>query len=474
MEQSWSVMTDRHQFAIRWVFAGLALWGDLATLVAAEPETSHRDTGYRGVWYSNQSSGDEYRYKYSGGFATYPHQSVPCAIHAAQVGKTFFCYSGWNETESSLLHLIGEFDHATGRVSRPTIVLDKQTTDAHDNPTLMLDEAGHVWIFSASHGTGRPSWIHRSRQPWSIAGFERILETNFSYPHPWWLPGRGFLFLQTRYGKGRGLFQQTSRDGRTWSPRQPLAHIEQGDYQITWRHGDRLGTIFDQHPAPVGLNARANIYYAETRDGGANWQTVTGDRLQLPLTAIDNPARVYDSQSDGLLVYLKDLNYDRRGHPVVLYLAAQGYESGPRNGARRWFTLHWTGENWRRREVTTSDHNYDHGFLAIDSDGNWQVLAPTDPGPQPWTTGGEMVLWTSESEGETWRRERTVTAGSRFNHTYARRPLNAHPGFWGIWADGNPLEPSESCIYFTNQRGDEVWRLPRMMIADWMTPERVE
>ena len=85
-----------------------------------------------------------------------------------------------------------------------------------------------------------------------------------------------------------------------------------------------------------------------------------------------------------------------------------------------------------------------------------------------------MVLWTSESEGETWRRERTVTAGSRFNHTYARRPLNAHPGFWGIWADGNPLEPSESCIYFTNQRGDEVWRLPRMMIADWMTPERVE
>ncbi len=26
-----------------------------------------RDTGYRGIWYMNQPSGDEYVYKYSGG-----------------------------------------------------------------------------------------------------------------------------------------------------------------------------------------------------------------------------------------------------------------------------------------------------------------------------------------------------------------------------------------------------------------------
>ena len=43
---------------------------------AGEPD-SPRDTGYRGVWYANQPSGDEYRYKYSGGFATYPHQTLP-------------------------------------------------------------------------------------------------------------------------------------------------------------------------------------------------------------------------------------------------------------------------------------------------------------------------------------------------------------------------------------------------------------
>ena len=50
--------------------------------------------GYRGIWYSNQPTGDEYVYKYSGGFATYPQQHAPIAIYSARAGKTFFCYGG--------------------------------------------------------------------------------------------------------------------------------------------------------------------------------------------------------------------------------------------------------------------------------------------------------------------------------------------------------------------------------------------
>ena len=64
----------------------------IATLVAASrPSRTGRTTdGYRGIWYSNQSTGDEYRYKYSGGFATYPQQHVPIAIYSAAANKTFF------------------------------------------------------------------------------------------------------------------------------------------------------------------------------------------------------------------------------------------------------------------------------------------------------------------------------------------------------------------------------------------------
>jgi len=447
----------------------ILLAGAAASVATAQP----KDDGYRGIWYSNQPSKDEYGYKYSGGFATYPQQQLPCAIYAREVNKTFFCYGGRSREKNELLHMVGFFDHSTGRVPRPTILLNKKTDDAHDNPTIMLDDAGHVWIFSAAHGTARPSWIHRSTKPWSVDEFEQVLETNFSYTHPWWMPGKGFLFLHTRYKAGRGLFWMTSADGRGWNEPQSLAHIEMGDYQVTWRYGDRLASVFDFHPKPVGLNERSNIYYVETRDFGRTWTTAAGAPVTTPLLNAKNPALVHDSQAEKKLVYLKDLNFDAAGHPVILYLTATGYESGPKHGPRPWFTLRWTGSQWERRAFTTSDHNYDHGSLFIEPDGSWKIIAPTDPGPRPWTAGGEMVMWQSTDKGTTWSRVKQLTRDSRLNHTYARRPVDAHPGFYAFWADGDTHGQSESHLYFTDREGSQVWRLPEKMKADLTAPEVV-
>jgi hypothetical protein len=451
----------------RFSVALIVLASALPCLAGPQP----KDDGYRGIWYYNQPSKDEYRYKYSGGFATYPQQMLPYACYSKEANKTFFCYGGRLKEKNELLHMVSYYDHATGQVPRPTILLNKKTDDAHDNPTIMLDDAGYVWIFSAAHGTSRPSWIHRSRKPYSVDEFEETLKTNFSYPHPWWMPGKGFLFLHTRYKLGRGLFWMASPDGRTWGEPQSLAHIEKGDYQVTWRCGNCLASVFDHHPNPVGLNERSNIYYVETRDHGKTWRTVAGEPLALPLTEAKNPALVYDSRAEKKLVYMKDLNFDADGRPVILYLTTTGYESGPKHGQRPWFTLRWTGKDWLRRPFTNSDHNYDHGSLYIEEDGTWRIIAPTEPGPQPWTTGGEMALWTSRDRGATWTKAKQLTRNSKVNHTYARRPVNAHPDFYAFWADGNPLEQSESRIYFTNKTGDHVWRLPTTMSGDFAKPE---
>ncbi|BBO36160.1 BNR-4 repeat-containing protein [Lacipirellula parvula] len=209
------------------------------------------------------------------------------------------------------------------------------------------------------------------------------------------------------------------------------------------------------HPNKGGLNARTNLYYLATEDMGATWRTAAGHEVELPITSIDNDALIYDYQAEGKLVYLKDLNFDAAGRPVIVYLTTDGYAPGPANGERQWWTAHWTGEEWRRRPITVSDHNYDFGSLYVEGD-EWRLLAPTDPGPQPFNTGGEMVLWTSRDEGATWQRTRQVTQGSQVNQTYARRPVNAHPDFYAIWADGNPLERSTSALYYTNRAGDVV------------------
>jgi hypothetical protein len=449
--------------------AGLAI-----RICAGAPQP--KDDGYRGIWYYNQATKDEYKYKYSGGMATYPQQHVPIAIYSPQANKTFFCYGGTTAREGKgkqeLLHMVSYFDHATGKVPRPTILLNKHTTDAHDNPTIAIDDAGYIWIFSSSHGTSRPSYIHRSKQPYSVEEFEQVRQTNFSYTEPWFVPGRGFLFLHTRYTNGRNLYWMTSPDGRDWSEPHKLARIDMGDYQISWREGARVATAFDYHPKPLGLNGRANLYYLETSDFGRTWRNGEGKSVATPITNIPNAALVYDSRKDGLLVYLKDLNFDAQGHPVILFLTSKGFEPGPANGPREWKTVRSTGKEWVIRPFTTSGNNYDHGSLYIEPDGTWRVIAPTDLGPQPYNHGGEMVMWTSLDQGATWKRVKQLTHDSPRNHTYARRPLNAHPDFYALWADGNARQPSESYLYFTNLRGDHVWRLPPSMAADSAAPEQ--
>ncbi|HAA77969.1 TPA: hypothetical protein DCE37_22955 [Candidatus Latescibacteria bacterium] len=130
------------------------------------------------------------------------------------------------------------------------------------------------------------------------------------------------------------------------------------------------------------------------------------------------------------------------------------------------------GSEWVFHEVTRSTHNYDMGSLYIEED-QWRIVAPTEPGPQFHGTGGEMALWLSADEGQNWTKDRDITRNSPLNHTYARRPVNAHPDFWALWSDGNPDEMSPAHLYFTNRGGDHVWRLPYDMKMDFCEPKLV-
>jgi hypothetical protein len=432
-----------------------------------------KDDGYRGIWYFNQPQKDEYVYKYSGGLGTYCSSHHPFAVYAPEVRKTFFCYGGTTNDRKTLLHMVSYYDHATGLVPRPTILLDKHTTDAHDNPVLSLDDKGYVWIFSSAHGTARPAYISVSTKPYTIDSFQRVLKTNYSYPQIHYLPGRGFLFLHTRYTKGRRLYQMTSPDGRIWSEPRLYAGIEQGHYQVSGQRGATVGTTFNFHPDPQGLNWRTNLYYIQTDDFGKSWRNAQGQAVELPLTTVANDALVHDYRTENLKVYVQDLAFDADGRPVILYLTSRGYESGPKNGPRRWWTAHWTGKQWQIRGSIASDNNYDMGSLYIEDNGLWRIIGPTEPGPQPYNTGGEVALWTSADQGGSWKKVRQLTPGSQYNHGYCRKPVNAHPEFYAFWADGHARRPSDSRLYFCNQQGD-VRMLPERMTQDFAKPEEVK
>ncbi len=435
---------------------------------------SEKSDGYRGIWFTlGQFS--EYGDKYSGGLGTYTANHNPLAIYAPEVNKTFFVYGGTKPGQRHLLLMASYYDHAQHRVPRPTIVYDKQgVDDPHDNPAISIDAAGYIWVFVAGRNTTRDGVLLKSVEPYSVDAFQEIqVMPDMTYPQPWYDQARGgFILMFTKYTAGRELYVSTSADGLTWSAHKKIAGFG-GHYQVSAYHRDsgKIGTFFNYHPGG-DVNKRTNLYYAESRDFGQAWTTVAGQPLNLPLNAVQNPALVIDYQSQGILQYTCDLNWDKNGNPLILYLAPRHYAPGPDGDPREWRLTRWTGSEWVTRVICTSTHAYDMGSLYVDGD-RWTVIGPTGTGPQQWGSGGEMETWTSDDQGETWKKQRAVTHNSVFNHSYARRPLAARNPFFAFWADGNPDTFSESRIYFCNSDGTRVWRLPYSMLSDWATPEEV-
>ena len=112
------------------------------------------------------------------------------------------------------------------------------------------------------------------------------------------------------------------------------------------------------------------------------------------------------------------------------------------------------------------------GSLYIEGQGKLRIIAPTQTGPQPFNPGGEVAMWTSRDSGNTWKPAGQLTAGSPRNHTYVRRPVNAHEDFYALWADGHGRKPSESDLYFCDKKGT-VYRLPRKMARDFAKPQAI-
>ena len=451
-------MSDNHKVKLSasYVLPALLLSMLLPANLQAQNATAD---GYRGIWFElGQPSA--YGDKYSGGLGTYTSSHIPIAVYSKQAQKTFFVYGGTTRAEQKhLLIMISYFDHLHQTVPRPVIVYDKDgVNDPHDNASLSVDDKGYIWVFVSGRNTTRPGLRFKSRSPYSISGFEKIKEGEMTYPQPWYISGKGFFYLFTKYTKGRELYWSTSADGMAWSPEQKLAGMG-GHYQVSNVHNGKIYSAFNYHPGG-DVDKRTNLYLVQTADMGKTWTAIDGAPAQPPLTDIHSNTQVKDYAAEGKLVYLNDLNFDAAGNPVILAVVSRDFKPGPKGDPREWTVIQWKNGHWNFTVVTASTHNYDMGSLYIE--GNlWRIIGPTGTGPQRYGTGGEMALWESTDEGKTWKKQK-LTQASRYNHSYARRPLYAHPGFYALWTDGDADKLSPSHLYFCDRKG-KTWMLPYEM-----------
>lgn len=464
--------------ALRLAVVGLLL---SSSLTAQERMNNSKAEGYRGIWFTLGQVNTEYGDKYSGGLGTYTAKHIPLAIYSPESDKTFFVYGGTPDEEKKyLLCMIGCYDHKTGMLQRPTVVHDKGVDgviDPHDNPTIQIDKDGYIWVFVAGRGNRRPGIRYRSTKPYDISSFEYVNESIMAYPEVFYDKEKGFFLFFTRYDGKRRTFFQTSKDGVTWSEHQAIASIMEpgeklsGHYQFANYNGNKLICAFNRHPNGK-VDQRTNIYYIESEDWGKTWTNAAGEKVELPITREEGPALVKNFRKAGKNCYIKDINFDKDGNPVILYLTSDSHLTGPQGGAREWWTAHWNGKAWNHSYITTSTHCYDTGSLYVEGK-MWYVLGPTEPGPQYWGAGGEMALWRSQNNGDVWEHDRYLTRNSQRNHSYARRPVNAHPDFFAFWADGDTDKFSISNLYFCTKDG-KVFRMPYTMSEEWEKPQPLD
>lgn len=433
---------------------------------------NEKASGYKGLWAASSKS-PEYGYRYSGGLATSSAQHNPVAIYSPEARKTFFVFGGTSDEENSHLQIMASyFDHKTKMVPKPVIVFDKMgVNDPQDNATLSIDSEGYIRVFVSGMGRTRPGIIFKSLQPFSISGFERITEAEIVFPQPWYVNGEGFILMYTKFLKGRELFWSTSSDGRTWAPAQKLAAMG-GHNQITNFDGKKLVSVFSYLP-DGNSEKQTNLYLLQTDDLGKSWKTIDNKTVTTPLTAIHNEAMIKDYETEGKLVFMKDLNFDSEGNPVILAIISRDFRPGPSGDPREWTIIHRKDNKWNFSKICESFHNHDMGSLYIN--GNlWRVIGPTEPGPQKYSMGGEIALWESKDEGATWIKTTDITTNSSKNNSYARRPVNASKEFYSFWADGDADKISRVHLYFTDENGKKVWALPYDMKNDFEKPVRIK
>lgn len=237
----------------------------------ATPALTPQANGFCGIWFElgqKTKHGD----KYSGGLGTYTANHVPLAHYVKKANRTYFTWGGTPVGNLRRLQVhISYFDHQSGMVARPIVVMDKSpVNDPHDNGSLSIDGHGHLWVFVSGRGRSRPGRIYHSTVPYEIKDWFNLGDSEFTYPQPWWFEGKGFLHTNTRYTAGRELYFNTSRDGRQWNIEKKLSGIG-GHCQTSEQVGARLITAFNRHLGGLP-DRRTDLFYFTNRAGDKVWQ----------------------------------------------------------------------------------------------------------------------------------------------------------------------------------------------------------
>ncbi len=460
------------------------------------------NTGYNGIfyqqWFSTSQRDDVYQVvKYSGNLATYTAKHRPMAVYSQTSNKTYFTYGSGvgNVTEARNLGIyVGCFDHISDKLCVPhpltikglnsngevTEVVD----DPHDNASILVDENNYVWVYVAGRGTARQMEIYRSVFPGMHNAFINMTNTELSnlsseerkisYPQPWLVGStsgqKQRVMVHTRYTNGRELYFKLPGQ-------KSQLMVQGGHYAVSHAKGNHIVIAYNSHAfegKPAGyVDNRSNLYFMESKDGGATWNNSTNplSALSLPLVKDNSETKIKQyfygsSDSRTRLVYMKDIKIGDDGKVRILYVTSTTPDAGDPSANRELVIATKSGTSWSFETVRSDvNHNYSTGFIS--DDGNRLVFPFYKPGVNRQDSAGGTIYRGSRS-GSNWSwTEISACSYLNQNHNYVRDVHNGKGDFQYIWAQGDGMDRDNNLYfplyYYDGTQGREM---PHSMSAN--------
>ena len=220
-------------------------------------------------------------------------------------------YAGWVDNFGDV-H-IGYYDHDSQQTTSRTIFNDLEVDD-HNNPSVLIDESGHLMVFFNSHGGPEGLYFVQSKNPEDISVWHegRLLKLNdpaqlefgdesYTYTNPIKLSEEnGRIFLFWRGIDGKPTYSTSENNGVTWSYGKLLC-LPERTYsfrrpyvKISSNGKDRIHiALTDGHPLKEEENS---IYYMYYQDGAfyrANGEKIRDEGTE-PHSPLDMDV-VYDA-----------------------------------------------------------------------------------------------------------------------------------------------------------------------------------
>ncbi|NCD68122.1 BNR repeat-containing protein [Mucilaginibacter agri] len=222
-------------------------------------------------------------------------------------------------------------------------------TDAHKSISIMVDGNGYLHVVWGQHNN--PLNYAKSTAPYTLNLSGRLSmvgnkESKLSYPEFYKLANGNLLFLYRDGGSGNGdliinLYNTTTQK---WERLQNNLIDGEGQRNAYWQTAiDQRGTIHISWVWRETPDVASNhdLAYACSKDGGITWQTSTGEKYKLPITAASAEyACKIPQQSE--LINQTSMFADVQGHPFIATYWREAGQTVP-----QYHLVYKTGDKWQ-------------------------------------------------------------------------------------------------------------------------------